>query len=299
LDPGSVFRAKLQPIFIDAAEPPRADRQLVWRPAVHAQLDLVFDEGTTFRSDREEHRLFFPFDGDGIPEPQEPAFEPSDFLPGQPSQGLFAALPEQLDEAKELKAFEKRVLDEVFRGETTEMYKQRALRLVSGAGEARDAFEIRVREAIQERIDTKVAKLKDSVDRKVQRLESRRRQLEERAAGLESASRAQTATEVVGAAEMVFGLFFGGRRKSVSSMASKRQQSRRAKERVEQSKSKITELEREVFDLTVDTEDKIAEIENDELGAVDDIETVEVRLERSDVKVRDYGIVWVPVTRQV
>lgn len=299
LDPGSVFRAGLQPYFLDSAQSPRDDRQLVWRPAVHAQLDLIFDEGTTFRSDREEHRLFFPFSQGRIPEPAEVPFEPSDFLSGEPSQGLFAALPEHLDEAKELKAFEKRILDEVFRGETTEMYKQRALRLVSGAGEARDAFEIRVREAVQERIDTKVAKLKDSVDRKVQRLDSRRRQLEERVSGQKSASRAQTATEVMSAAETVFGLFFGGRRKSVSAMATKRQQSMRAAERVGQTERQITENEREVYDLTVDTEDKIAAIENDELGAVDDIETVEVRLERSDLKVRDYGIVWVPVTRQV
>ena len=46
-------------------------------------------------------------------------------------------------------------------------------------------------------------------------------------------------------------------------------------------------------------EAEMVAIENAELRLIDDITTHEVGLERSDIRVDDFVILWVPVSRQV
>ncbi|MBT3218217.1 MAG: ATP-binding protein, partial [Proteobacteria bacterium] len=174
LDPRVVFSARLATFFESQAQPRRQDNRIVWEPAILASLHLTFDEGRDFLSNTMEHRLFFPVTNNEVTVAGEPNFEPGDFLPSAPPDCLFAELPTQIDEATELKQLQKRVVEEVYRGETTKMFRQVKLRLSSRAGEARPDFRVRVKEAVQQKIDDDVAKLKDRVQTKVDRLEDKR-----------------------------------------------------------------------------------------------------------------------------
>jgi hypothetical protein len=299
LDPRVVFSARLSDVFGGYAEPRRPDGQVVWRPAVHARLHFRFDEGRDFLTERDEERLFFPLDGVGLPPASEPEIEPSDFLPGQPSGGRYEALPAFLDEKRELEALSKRIVEEALRGETDTMYRHTPLRLTSTAGEDRARFEARVAKAVQDKIDERVVKLKQQVDQKVARLEDKRRRLEHDRDRLHAESRAQTATEVVSAAETLFGMFFGSRRTSLSSIASKRQQTMRANERLGRTDKELADLEREVYELEGQTQDEIDRIRTEEERNLVGIEEIPVRMEKDDARVDAFGIVWVPVTREV
>ncbi|MBW1879152.1 MAG: DUF853 family protein [Deltaproteobacteria bacterium] len=296
LDPRVVFSSRLAGHFEEASIPKRDDGKLVWKPAVHATLHLRFDEGD-FVHDREEQRLFFPVTDREIGERGDPALEPGDFLPAAPADSLFAPLPALIDEASELKRLEKRVVEDIYRGETQKMFRHREFKLTSNAGETRDQFDERVRDAVQERVDVEVAKLKDKVDVKVKRLEDKKERLERDVLKWQQEARARGASELVSAGETLFGMFFGGRKKSLSTAMSKRQQTMRAKERLSRADEEAQELEREVYELENDTEHQIRVIENRLRGKERDVEEVDIRLERNDIRLDDFNILWVPVSR--
>jgi len=296
LDPRVVFSARLAPHFDAEAIPKRADGKLVWKPAIHAALHLRFDEGD-FVYDREEQRLFFPVTDREIGERGDPALEPGDFLPSAPADSLFAPLPVLIDEASELKQLEKRVVEEIYRGEIEKMFRHKDLKLTSNAGETREQFDERVREAVQDLVDAEVAKLKERVDVQVKRLEDRRERLERDKLKWQQEARARGASELVSAGETLFGLFFGGRKKSLSTAMSKRQQTMRAKEQLSRADEEARDLEREVYELENDTEHKIREIENRLRAKEREVEEVDVRLERNDIRLDDFSILWVPISR--
>lgn len=297
LDPEVAFSARLAEFVEGAEEARRDDGAIVWRAGILARLSLTFDEGREFVLNREENRLFFPITDDRIGESVEPPFEPGDFLPSPPSNGRFHPLPAMIDEARELKALEKRVLEEVYRGETEKMFRQRKLKIDSRAGESAEDFEARVREAIQDRIDTAIAKLKTKVDREIARLETKQKKLERDISAREGDVSANQASEVMNLAETALA-WFTGRRRSVSTAMSKRNQTRRAADRLERAQTDLTEVERDLYDLESEMKTDVLAIENKELALLDDIETMDVSLERADLRLDQFGIVWIPVTRR-
>lgn len=297
LDPVVAFSARLRPALEEAEEARRQDGAIVWRPAVLARLHLTFDE-RDFVLNREEVRLFFPITDERIGESIEPELEPGDFLPSPPPGGRFHHLPAMIDEARELKALEKRVLEEVYRGETERMFRHRKLKLDSRVGETREAFEVRVREALDDRADARIAKLKDRVDRKIASLEQKQKKLERDIAQRESDVSSQQASEVMNLAETALA-WFTGRRRSMSTAMSRRNQTRRAQDRLERAQTDLTDVERDLYDLESELETEIQQIRNEELGRVDEIEDVDVGLERADLRLDQFGLLWVPVTRSL
>lgn len=295
LDPAVAFSARLGKHFEAFEEERREDDAVVWRAGLYARLHLRFDE-RDFELERDEHRFFFPIDDDRVDAGFEPAFEPGDLLPSPPAGGRFHPLPASIDEARELAAMEKRVKEDVYRGETESMFRQADLKVYSRAGETEEAFRERVGVAIQDRIDARVAKLADQTERKVERLEAKQRKLELDISTRESdVSGAQTA-EVLNIAETAFSWFMG-RRRSVSSAMTKRNQTRRASERLDRAKAELSDLERELYDLDVELQDEILQIRNQELRSLEAIEKLPVGLERADVRLDELTVVWVPVTR--
>lgn len=297
LDPQVAHAARLQPLFEAHARPRRDDGRLEWLPAIYARLQLQFDEGRDFVHHRDEHRLFFPIDA----APVEPDFQGADLLGAAPGEGWFAPVPPHVDEARELKALEKRVIDEVLRGETEQMYRHRGVKLESRAGEDLASFRARVERALEDGADAEIAKLKDRVAREVQRLQDRRTRLARDVEKHRSDARSRQVQEVVSAGETLMGLFFGRRRATtaVSRAVSRRGQTTAAQGRAETAEAEVVELERAEYELEVSTQEEIDALRAKWAAQVDAIETVEVRLEPGDLKLTDFGIVWVPVSRAI
>jgi hypothetical protein len=298
LDPSVVFSSRLQAVFGGAAQPPRDDGRMTWEPALYARLFLRFDSGTEYRFDRDEQRLFFPLRAD-FRVTVEPAFEDADFVQPPDAPAWYAPLPSFLDEARELKAMEKRVVDDVLRGEVEKMFKHKALRLDGRAGESRDDFEARCFAVLQDRIDADVAKLQERVTRELKRLEERRERLQLDKQRHQSDASYRQVNEVVGAGEALMGLFFGRRSvgSSVSSAMSRRNQASQASQRAARSDSDIQRIENEVYELEQSTEAEIEKIKEKHLKLLSDVDEVDVRLRKDAVRLGDFGILWIPVNR--
>ena len=69
--------------------------------------------------------------------------------------------------------------------------------------------------------------------------------------------------------------------------------------RVGRTTSEITQIEREIYDLQVSIEAEMGTIENEELRSLETVTTQEIGLERSDVHVEAFVVLWVPVSRPV
>ena len=94
------------------------------------------------------------------------------------------------------------------------------------------------------------------------------------------------------------GMFFG-RKRSLTGVMSRRQQTSRAKRRVEETEGDIEALQEEIDDLAMDLESQIAELRADWLEKLSEIEAQAVGLERNDIRLERLELVWVPVSRPI
>ena len=304
LDPDLVFSARLGPTFSASARPRRADGATVWEPALYAHLALRFDAGTETLEDREEHRLWFPLGsgtgGANLGDPTEPPFDPGDFLTTAPA-GRFAPLPGFVDEPRELTALSKRIVADILAAEIAVTHELPALKLKGRAGETVEAFRARADAAVQDRVDAASAKLHEKVAKEVEKLEEKRDKLAREKGTQESNARAKVASEVASVGESVFGWFFGGR--SASTAASKairnRAASSAARDRVEKVDADLELVEEKLAEIESTTATELEAIEERERAALEGIRELQVRLDKEDVRVERFGIVWVPVTRAV
>lgn len=298
LSPEVAFSARLAPTFERGSEPRRADGRTRWAPALYARLHLVFEGSGDFRLARDEHRLWFPLGGGALGTHSEPPFEDADWLAAAPQGGLFEPLPASIDEAKELKALEKQVVEEVFRGETEQLFRNTALKLDSRAGEPEATFRDRCQQAAQARADAEIAKLRDKVEAQAKRLEDRRLRKEDEIARAQGQARAKMASEAASGVEMLFGLFMG-RKRSVASAVGRRMASSNASSRVGQLEDELERIGEEIQQLQAETAAEIGRIQQESFALVGRVEASPVRLKKANVRLDSFGIVWVPVTRAV
>jgi hypothetical protein len=299
LDGRALGSAAVKEIVAQHREPVRDDGRVVYRPALWADLALRFDEDRIgFILDRRERRIWFPL-GDSAPTEHAALPLPDAALLESPEPNArFAPVPAWMDEAKELKALQKRVIDDVYRNETTGRFVHSKLRMNARGDETKEQFIERVRAVAAERRDEKLAKLHESVQRKIDRLEERERTTEARVAELSGDLRSSQTQELVDVGASIFSMF-AGRGRMTGSKVSKTMRGRKRSSgkarRLTSAEEKLEAIREQMVELAEDTEDKVAELEAEAETMVADIEEKEVRLEKSDIRVDRFGLLWIPV----
>lgn len=300
LDPRVAFSARFDGAFDSVSEPARSDGRVVHRPALMAEVSLRFDEERAgFILDESILRVWFPCEATGRPQAaMSVPIEAGDILSDPPDGALFQRLPDWMDEDRELKALHKEVVDDVYRAETRGMYVHKGLKLHGRAEESLEDFVERVNLAIEERIDAGVAKLKDrfetSAARIADKLEDKRMRLSEYEGVLQS----QRMAEAVNVGETIWS-FFGGRKKSMSTAMSRRKQTAQAGDRVTRTQAEIARLEEDAVDLALELEQATDAIRDTEEQRVKEVEEKQVRLEKNDVQLKRFAVLWIPVSRRI
>lgn len=299
LDSRVVFSARLDGVFESWAEPARSDGATVLRPALYADVQLRFDEAKAgFVLDHRERRVWFPL-GDGLPgEPVPVRLDADDLATRPPGAARFQPLPAWVDEAKELTQLKRQVVDGLYRTETRGLFTNPALRLWSKGGERREDFDARCLAAIEDRLDDKIGALKDKVETRVDRLQDRIRAKELKRGDLESQTKARQLQEAVNIGETVLS-WFGGRKKSLNSALSKRRMTSSAQGRVQALALELEQLADQAQALQDDLLDEIADLRDTEVALMGCTEERVVRLEKTDIQVVRFGVLWVPVTRRL
>ena len=213
-------------------------------------------------------------------------------------EGRYHSLPDWLDEGPELTAAKRDVVDRIYRDETRGQWVCAPLKLHGTAGESKEAFVARCREAVEDLVDEDLAKLKDRYETKVDRIEERIRKKENQIGDLEAKAKSDKAAEMVNIGEVVLS-FFVGRRRSVGSVMSKRKTSASTARRIDSAEDDLEALQEELAELAEELEEKTAELEEEHAAALEEIEERAVALEKNDIDLREFGILWVPVTRRI
>ena len=105
--------------------------------------------------------------------------------------------------------------------------------------------------------------------------------------------------ELVNGAELLMSFFAKKRRRSLRSAAARRKATAGVASRVRAAEDDLEVLEQDLADLQLEAEAARDEVEAGAEAALDQIVEKEVRLEKNDIDLRGFGLLWVPVTRRL
>ena len=213
-----------------------------------------------------------------------------------PEEGpFFAPVPEQANTERELKGLARDFADWLYYNSRLTIQAHPELGIFQKPGESERAFRIRLQDAARQRRDAEVDKLREKYRKRLERLKDRLRRYERELAEDEAEYEARKQQEVISLGETVLNLFLGRRSSRVlSTAASKRRMSSKAKLEIQQTKQEIEELKEEMAELQEELEEAAQEITRKWADLLDEIQEVEIKPRRADVDVELAALAWMP-----
>jgi hypothetical protein len=224
-------------------------------------------------------------------------YDDRDLLAAAPAARAFV-LPEAPIKSKTFWTnLEKDLVAHLVRSLSVELYVNRPLKLYSRAGESKDDFVARCKEAAAAKADEDSAKLRDEYEAKAQSVQRQLDSAQGRVDVIATQTKGQRSEELLSAAGSILGGFLSGRWRSsdIRRAASERSQSATAGRRLGAAQGKVTTLTDQLADLEADLGDKVTQISADWEAKAAEVDTVPVTLEKADVQVAQLVLAWVPV----
>ena len=192
------------------------------------------------------------------------------------------------------------LLDQIVRSRQLELAANKQLKLVARPGETFEAFEARCLAAADERADAEIAKLKDTYETRFRRLRDQLDTAEDRVDVLREEREGKRNEELLSTVGGVLGGIFGGRRRggalgSLNKAASKRRQSSTAGARLDAAEDKVQTISDQLIELQGDLENEVTRIDVRWATLAKEITTVQIPLEKGDVKLTQLVLGWMPV----
>lgn len=173
------------------------------------------------------------------------------------------------------------------------------LKLYGRPGETAEQFEVRCLQAADAKADEQLAKLKDTYQAKLDRLREQHATASGRVDVLEEEARGKRNSELLSTAGSILGGLFGGRSRSgmlgkLGSAAGRRGRSNAAAERVATAEGKVARLEEQIAGLEDELADEVTDIDAAWMAKAKQITSIEVPLEKADIKVTQLALAWLP-----
>ncbi|TPW11469.1 MAG: hypothetical protein FD127_3222, partial [Acidimicrobiaceae bacterium] len=196
---------------------------------------------------------------------------------------------------------ERDVVDTLVRSRALTVPANRGLKLVGRPGETAEAFSVRCATAADLAADADVAALKDKYEVKIAKLRTQMEAADDRADVLKEQRDGQRNEEVLSTVGGVLGGIFGGRRSrggmfgSLGRAAGRRGRTAATDERLDAAENKVNSLSEQIVDLEGELENELTAIDVRWAETAKEIATIDVPLERTDVKVTQLVLGWIPV----
>ena len=272
------------------------------RAAIAARVRLLFDETKAdLRHEAEWEAVVHPL-GSDVDGADFTAVDYDDRdLRADPPAGAVYVLPDAKIHTKTFFNDARRALkDQLYRSESLTLYRNAALKLYSRVDESEDDFRTRCREHADRRLDEEADDLRAAMARKEDRVRAAIGEAEDRVRELEDDAGDRRRNELLSGAIDVIGGLLGGKRSArgilggVRRASSKRRTSANAANRVESAKNRLTENLDELEELADALTDSLAEAAEEWDEAAADVEPFEVGLEKADIAIEDFTLVWIP-----
>ena len=204
-------------------------------------------------------------------------------------------VPSTMNTSTEMKSIEKSIADWLYDEKRFFLMQNEELEIYKEAGESESAFKMRLSTKVRELRDEEIDKLHDQYESKFEKLEDKVRKEERDLDEAEAEQKSRRNDELFNVVETVFGGIFGGRRRrSVSSVSTKRRMARKAKERVRAAEEDIYELQNAQDDLKRELKNKLETIRQKWEEKEMDISKKEIKPRRADVLVDKVMLAWYP-----
>ena len=274
----------------------RGSRRLA--PGLAARVHMVFDERKgDVREEQEWEAIFFP-----LTEPFDPSsslavdYDDRDFQREPPEDATWLLGDAPLDKASFFRDAEREIVDQLDHGHTLTLFRNDELDLVSRPGESERDFLVRCIAAAEDEADADAEKLRDRYEKKLDTLERRLSASDRRVRELEADMERRRQDELLQGAGQVLSMFLGGRKRTrgLAGMSRRRSATRGVASRLESAVDKFEEDRAAIDELEAELAEDLAEVWDEWGEKAEEIETMEVPLEKDDIRVEQVVLFWAP-----
>jgi hypothetical protein len=263
------------------------------RAAAVARVELVFDEGTEVVSTEEWEAILLPLTQ--VPDPRlfvAVDYDDRDFVPTAPAGVVYGLVPAEAKTKTYWTALQKSLVAELVRARTAQILVNTDLKAMQRPGETREQFVERCRTLVDAAADKQMTALRSKYESKLITAKAKATDAQINAQVLQQEYDANYGLAATGIS--VLGSLLGGRR-SRSSMAAdaRRQSAANAKAGAAAQKAQLAS--QAVVALEQELQQEIVELDAAWNAKAENVTTKPIPLEKSDVTVRDFRVVWIPV----
>lgn len=267
--------------------------------ALVARVNLTFDDRYAELNHTEEwEAVFTPLSSRFDPaEATVVDYDNRDFAVVEP-QGASYHLPElDLKSKQTFIRAEADLKEWLARNQTVEIFRNTELKVYSRIGETEDEFKKRCADAADDGADNAIAGLKKKYATKIKTVRNQLSAAERRVQDLSGDVAASKQNEMLSGAGDLLSAVLGGRRRSSSlrGVASRRAATRKTQGRLETAQSKVDEKVSDLLAIEDDLEIDVLDIAGEWEDKAAAIEPMEVPLEKTDIKVDDLAVLWLPI----
>lgn len=276
---------------------------LIYRPGVIGISRLHFIDGKAGLDTWVTRTLIAPVGEDGFAdwEGARAGGDLKNALERQPQSGAtFSALPSAASHKKASADWQKTLSSHLYQNEGLDLFTFEALKMLSKPDETEGDFRARVTQALRERRDTEVEKLKAKYTTRLQTAADRVIRAEEKVEREKAQASHQKLSTVLGFGATLLGAFIGRRTvsagnigratsalKNASRIGKEQQDVERAGESLESLKARHEELEKQFNDEVAALQDSF-----DPASAV--VERIRIAPRKSDITIGVVGLCWSP-----
>lgn len=209
----------------------------------------------------------------------------------------YADCPSMASQAKQYKIWQRELIKHIRLDEPMRLFKSSAVKLVSEAGESKQAFIARVKLAVREKNDLAIGKLKNRYTSKLNTLENRALRAEQAIEREKAESQSSKLDVALSIGSTLLGALFGRKAlssRTITSASSAMKRASRAKKQagdVAQAQARFDQIQQDILELNEALEKDIAHIEQTNT-IIPDIEEVNVRAKSADIVVKRLGLLW-------
>jgi DNA helicase HerA-like ATPase len=295
-------RSAVKKLSGDLREPVRAqdiqEPSLVYEPALLGMAQVRFAHTKSRQTHAEDVAYLLRLDGEEmmVDWVKGKVQLEADILEREPEPGaFFAKLPRALGDSTRHTTLKKEFDDHLYYNSSITLWYNPHLDLYSEPGESATSFERRCRKAAETAHDAEAKKLAAKYKRELDRLEEKRRREEQELEQDKVEHDARKQEELLSGVETVFGLFAGRRSSTRLSAASrKRRMTQQARADIKESEQVIEDLKKEIDALEEEARREVEELAEKWGELIQEVEEVEVRPRRTDVRISLFALAWIP-----
>jgi hypothetical protein len=271
----------------------------VLEPAILARVHLRYDEAKAdLIHDVDQHVAVFPLDASiDATRSAEVAVADTDLLTAAPAAAVYRLTSAPIGDTTTWKQVERSLIDHLVRTGSLELYINKELKLYSQPDESAEDFRVRCAQAAQAAAEGEKAEMATKHASKVAELDGQLEAAQDRASVVKEQAADRKRGNLLRAAGDLLGGIFGSRRSAATKIGSAADRLTRTAdgERVEEAAGKVERLEQQRNELDATLAADTTAVDAKWSTAAAAVSTLPVGLERTDVKVTQLLLAWIPV----